>query len=153
VAEIFAEKLDIFGAADEGESEIIEVVIDGPFGALPIALGDGGKIDAGVGEVDALAGLEDAADEAVALDFVAGFLDADEAEKAVFDVDAVADVDVVNERGDGGADAVIDGDDGLALDDECIAGVDGDAAGVVDVGDLAEADFGSAEIAEDGDGV
>src|SRR5690606_16676205 len=61
--------------------------------------------------------------------------------------------DVVDEVFVGGGDAPFFADDGGALDDELVADGDGHAAGAVNVGDLSEADFGSAEVAEDGNGM
>lgn len=56
----------------------------------------------------------------------------------------MAEGDVIDELGIGGADAEISADDRLALNGENVAGVNGHAAGVAFVGDFAEADFWAA---------
>jgi hypothetical protein len=59
------------------------------------------------------------------VDFLRLLFHAEEAQQAVFDVDAIAGLDVVDEGGDGGGDAEVGSGDGSALDDERVAGVDG----------------------------
>ncbi len=153
VLEMLAEKKDVLGVAYEREGEVIEIVFDGPVDAFPIAIGDGGDVDAAVGKVDALGGFEDAADGAVAAQLAEIFLSANKSEQAVFDEEAVADLDVVDEVGVDAADAAVFAEDGCALDDELVADGDGHSVAAVVGGDLTETDFGAAEVAEDCDGL
>src|SRR5205823_2526864 len=117
------------------------------------AIGDGRDVDNGVGEVDPLGAFEHAAHGAVEAELVVVLVGDDETKQAVLDVDAVPDLDVVDEVRVGAGDAALAAGDRGALDDQLIAGVDVHAAGTVFIGDGPEADFGAAQIAQDGDGV
>lgn len=102
-----------------------------------------------VRQIDSLGAFKDAADHAIAADLGIAFFGADKAEEAVFDQEAVADLDVIDQVGVDAADAAVFADAVRALDNEFIA--DGDGHTVA--GDRPEPNLGAAEIAENRDGL
>ena len=149
--EVEAEDLQVVRLAHERQGEVVQVVLDRPFDAVPVAVGDAGDVDVGARKVDPLAALDHAADGAAGSDLVAVLVGADEPEQPVLDHEAVADLEVVDQAGVGGADPSAAGDNRVALDGQVVARRDGHAAGAVLVGDLPDADLRATQVAEHGD--
>ena len=159
------EVADLGGAADETHGEQVEAVGDAPLDALPVAIAEGGGGDLAVGEVDALAAGDRAADEdagaedvgRVALSVGAVFAgDGEAADGAVVDEDALAGLDFAGEErvvageriglaGAGPAGLV----GGRADEDHVASGLKDDGLGV----EFADADLGALEVSQDADGL
>ncbi len=96
--EPLSELNDIGGLTDKGEREKIEVVRDGPSGALPIPFGNRGRCQAGIGQVDALVARDHPPHDDAADEFIAATLDRGEPHRTIVDQHGMTRLDLIDER-------------------------------------------------------
>src|SRR5436190_18630136 len=85
------------------------------------------------------------------MQLVEALLRADKSEHSIFDVNAMADLDIIDQVLMRARDAEIGANDRLPLDDQLIADVDRHSTGAVDIRHLPEPDLRPAQIAQDRD--
>jgi len=120
---------------------------------LPVPLGDRLHVHGGAGQIDALGAFQHAAHRAGAFQLVVILVGADEAQHAIFDQHAMANLHIIDEMGIGGADAMVAADNRVALNEQLIAHADRHPAAAVCIFDLPQANFRAAQISQDGNGM
>jgi len=134
------------GVANERQRDVVEPVLQGPGEILAVLVSERGHLKRAVGQIDALARANRAAHLANASEPVVEELGNAEADHAVFDENAMADLDLAHEFRAIGRDAFRVADDVASGDSDLVALAD--VEGVILDG--IDADLGSAQITHHG---